>query len=106
MDHSHREETLRSFAGVVPQQTTESLATSHIASGAADIVVGIDQPIVQSLMVSFTVEMRQELANSVTKHVLADQSTLSPDFDRSPRSNSRWQIAASNQPALLAVPKS
>ena len=52
---------LRSAAVVVPKHATESFAAFDLAAGLANVPLGLDQLVVQALMISLRVIMNHEL---------------------------------------------
>ena len=68
--------SLRSLPVVVPEHPAESLVTLHVTGAVADIVAWIDQSVVQALVISFGVVMREVLGDSPAQRPLAEEDHL------------------------------
>ena len=83
--HSHRDRDYDCWLGteirprsggvpvVVPQQTTESLATLNVTISEADFVPGVDYLVVEPLMIALDMVVFQELPDGGTQHLLPEE---------------------------------
>ena len=67
------------FAMVVFQQATESITAFDVASNKADFIAGVNDLVLESLVVSFLVVMREVFAHGVTQRTAHQKRSSSPD---------------------------
>ena len=104
---------------VIAQETAQPVATLHLASGLANMVIRFDKRVVQALVVAFPVIVDHELFYSTTKMILTQRDHLAQAFlfDRShkafgvcvclryrlhPVRTMRWECFGSSIPSILA----
>ena len=59
---------------VIPEHSAESLSALNVTTALADTILGLDQCVVQPLMISLHVVMLGELTNGATERLLAKEN--------------------------------